>query len=144
MPIVARFLSDEWIAEMDSAARSSTELADLFDGTEIDRLVIEHVVTGASPSDPGDETPDVEAAFHLVLGPGPARAVAGRAADPTITFSQDHATAAAISSGRTSAQAAFMAGRLRIGGRVDLLLAHHGLLADVDDVFAEVRARTEW
>jgi len=139
MPFVARFLSGEWVAELDAAASASPGLADLFvDADDIDRLVVEHVVTDG-PEGHGDER-----AFHLVLGPGPARARRGRAADPTVTFSQDRATATAIASGRASAQAAFMAGRLRVGGRVDLLLAHHGVLTDVDDVFADVRARTEW
>jgi hypothetical protein len=132
---VVEFLSDEWIAELDSAANAASGLAGaLPDDAEIAELVIEHVV-----DDDG-----VERAFHLVIGRDRARAVPGRADRPTITFAQDRATAAAIASGSSSAQAAFMAGELRLGGRVDLLLAHHGALAELDDVFADLRARTEW
>ena len=49
---------------------------------------------------------------------------AGRQRDPDITFTQDAATAAAIQSGGQSAQAAFMSGRLRVGGDVRVLLDH--------------------
>ena len=129
------FLTDEWVADLDAAASRSAALADVLpDDAEVDRLVIEHVVDDAG----------TERAFHLVIGRGPARAHRGRAAEPTITFAQDRATATAIASGSSSAQAAFMAGDLRLGGRVDLLLAHHGALTELDDVFADVRARTEW
>jgi hypothetical protein len=132
---VPRFLSDEWIAEMDAAASSAPSLVGVLpDDANITELVIEHVV-----DDDGDER-----AYHLVLGTGPARARQGHADTPTITFRQGRATAAAIASGASSAQAAFMAGDLRLGGRVDLLLTHHGALTELDDVFADVRARTEW
>lgn len=135
MRTVPVFLSEEWIADLDSAASAAPALVGVLpDDADVDALIIEHVV-----DDDGTER-----AFHLVLGQGPARARSGRAEVPTITFSQSRATAAAIASGRASAQSAFMAGDLRLGGRVDLLLAHHGALADLDDVFSEVRARTEW
>ncbi len=129
------FLSDEWIAALDAAASAAPGLVGVLPpDAEVSELVIQHVI-----DDEGTER-----AFHVVLGPGPAHAHSGRADHPTITFSQDRATAAAIASGSASAQSAFMAGELRLGGRVDLLLAHHGALADLDDVFAEVRASTEW
>jgi putative sterol carrier protein len=132
---VPSFLSDEWIDALDAAASSAPALAGvLADGTDVDELVIEHVV-----DDEGTER-----AFHLVLGHGPARAHRGRADEPTITFAQDRATASAIASGAASAQSAFMSGKLRLGGRVDLLLEHHGALAELDDVFAAVRAQTQW
>jgi SCP-2 sterol transfer family len=132
---VPRFLSDEWIDALDNAASTAPELADVLpEDADVDELVIEHVV-----DDEGDER-----AFHLVLGHGPARAHRGRADNPTITFAQDRATASAIASGAASAQSAFMSGKLRLGGRVDLLLEHHGALAELEDVFADVRSQTEW
>ena len=68
---------------------------------------------------------------------------AGRADDADVTFTQDRATARAIADGELAAQTAFMAGRLRTGGDLTRLLAHREALADLDDVFADVRARTE-
>lgn len=130
-----RFLSDEWIAALDAAAATSTALDGAIGGDEV--LVVEHVVHDGSGGDGA-------VAFHLRLGSGPARVRPGHADDPTVTFTQSRATAQAIASGTTSAQAAFMAGALRLGGRVDLLIEHHGALAEVDDVFAAVRERTDW
>jgi hypothetical protein len=138
---VLTFLSDEWVAALDEAAASSTVLAGPIEGLAPgETLVVEHVIT----SDDGSTGPAEEAAFHLVLGNGAARVHRGRAPGATVTFTHARATARAIASGTTSAQAAFMAGALRLGGRVDLLLAHHAALVDVDDVFATVRDRTDW
>ena len=52
----------------------------------------------------------------------------------------DRATADAVHEGRTSAQAAFMAGHLKVGGDVGALLAHQELLAELNDVLAHLRA----
>ena len=69
----------------------------------------------------------------------PCRLVAGRADDATVTFHCDRATALDVHQGRTSAQAAFMAGHLRVGGDVGALLAHQELLAGLTDVLAPLR-----
>ena len=62
----------------------------------------------------------------------------------TITFRTDPATATAIATGAEGAQAAFMAGRLRVDGDTRLLMAHQDALRALDDVFAPVRARTDF
>ncbi|HSL58933.1 MAG TPA: SCP2 sterol-binding domain-containing protein [Acidimicrobiales bacterium] len=129
---MARFLSAEWVADLDRAARTSAPLAAAT--ADLD-LVIEQVVTGG---------PDGDVAFHLVLRGGEARAVAGRADAPTITFTQPWAVARAVARGEESAQGSFMSGDLRVGGDVAALIAHQGALAGLDDVFADVRAATEW
>ncbi len=59
-----------------------------------------------------------------------------------VRFTQDHETALAIASGHGSAQRAFMTGRLQVGGDLRVLLDHSEVLAQLDDVFAAVRART--
>lgn len=128
------FLSPEWIAELDAAARRAPELADLLDDGE--ELVVQHVIT----DDAGTE----RAAFHLRLGTGPCRVHEGHAPDPTVTFTQTDDTARRISQGTLGAQAAFMSGHLRLGGRVDVLLTHHAALSGISDVFAVVRDRTDW
>jgi hypothetical protein len=126
---VARFLSAEWIAALDQALRGGAR-----PGLS-EPLVIQHVVT---------EGPDGEVAYHLRLDPAGSTAASGHADDATVTFTQTYTTAAAISSGSSSAQAAFMAGDLRLGGRVDVLMAHHAAIAELDDVLAPVRADTEF
>ena len=124
-----RFLSDPWIDAMARAAEQAD--APLVEPP----LVMQQVVTGG---------PDGEAAWTISLGAGSIEVVRGRAANPTVTFTQDVETAAAVNRGELSAQAAFMTGRLRVGGDVQLLLDAQQALAEVEDIFALVRADTTY
>jgi predicted lipid carrier protein YhbT len=126
---VLRFLSDPWIDAMARAAEAAT-------GPQVDPpLVLQQVVTGRA---------DGEAAWSITLGAGTIVVVGGRAESPTVTFTQDVETAAAVNRGELSAQAAFMTGRLRVGGDVQVLLDRQPALAEVDDIFALVRAETTY
>src|SRR5690606_23820471 len=84
------------------------------------------------------ERPDVR--YAIVLDHGDNRVVAGPVDDPDVTFRTDRATAGAIAAHAESAQTAFMAGRLRLGGDVRALLANQDLLAGIDDCTASLRA----
>lgn len=127
------FLSPEWVAALDDAARADALLAE---ATATLGLVLEHHVTDV-PDAPGGEV-----RYHLVLDHGAVSVVAGAATDPTLRFTQDLATALAIAGGTASAQRAFMSGRLRVGGDLRALVDHPAVLASLHDVFAAVRART--
>jgi len=127
---VLRHLSPEWIAALDEAAQASPALHEA--AADLD-LTVQQVVSD------GDD----EVTWFVRLRRGEVAIRAGRAEDADVTFTQDRATARAIADGELSAQAAFMAGRLRTGGDLTRLLAHREALADLDDVFADVRARTE-
>jgi len=96
-------------------------------------LVLQQVVTGG---------PDGDAAWSISIGAGSISVATGRAPSPTVTFTQDVETAAAVNRGELSAQAAFMTGRLRVGGDVQVLLDRQQALAEVTDIFALVRADT--
>ena len=124
-----RHLSPEWIAALDEAARASAALREA--ASELN-LTVQQVVTD------GDE----EVAWYVCLRSGDVAVRPGRSGDSDVSFTQDRDTARAIADGELSAQAAFMAGRLRTGGDLTVLLAHRDALADLDDVFADVRART--
>lgn len=124
------FLSDEWIAALNQAVADDEELARL---TAEVSLVIEQEVTGGPLGD---------VVYHVAFDRGRVSVRPGAAAHPTVRFSQDHDTAAAIATGQGSAQRAFMTGRLRVGGDLRVLLAHGEVLSQLDDVFAGVRART--
>ncbi len=80
--------------------------------------------------------------WHVVIDDGEVRLHPGPSADPTVTFACDRPTAFAIQAGRSSAQAAFMAGRLRLGGDIDALLRHQSTLSALTDALAAVRAST--
>lgn len=128
------YLSDDWIAALDEAARSHPDLAAATTGVQ---LVIEQVVT------PGDDhTDDGEGVvrWHVVVDDGSVRFIAGAAADPTVRFTTDAVTARAVTEGRLSATEAFMTGRLRVGGNTTALVEHHALVEGLGDVFATVAA----
>ena len=52
--------------------------------------------------------------------------------------------AVAIAMGRSSAQRAFLDGRLRLGGDIALLLGHQDALAAIDDRLAGLRDSTDF
>jgi hypothetical protein len=139
---VVEFLSQEWIEALDAAASSAAARRDLATAASTEststapdgEIVIQQIVVEPS----GHET-----AYHLVLADG-VSVRPGRAASPTITFTTDRETAAAVSRGAQSAQAAFMTGRLRIAGDVQTLTAHQAAASDIDDLFAAVRATTTY
>lgn len=129
---MARFLAPEWIDELDRAAGADEALRR---ATADVHLVVQQEVTGG---------PDGDAAYHVVVDAGSVAVRPGRAEDPDVTFCQDHATAVAVGRGDLSASAAFMVGRLRVGGDIGLLMAHADAFTDVHDTFAPVRATTEY
>jgi hypothetical protein len=132
---VLAYLSDEWVSAMDEALRAHGSVrAAAADAA----LVIEQTVSGG---------PGGDRAYRLHFDHGEVGALpvaAGAGAEPDIRFSCDWDTAVAVATGKESAQAAFLAGRLRLGGDSRRLTAHAGLLASLDDVFAAVRARTDF
>lgn len=125
---MAEFLTDEWIADMDEAARDATAPDDL-------RLVIQQIVL---------EDEGVVRRYAIRIDNGRLSIEPGRADDADLTLTQDRATAAAVARGELSAQVAFMAGKLRVGGDLRLVLERAGALAALGDVFAAARASTTW
>lgn len=126
------FASPEWIAALDLAARADDSLgAAVGEAVALTQVVV-------------DATGEPIAAWTLRLGPDGASVSAGRADDAQVVLRGDAATVGAIARGELSAQEAFLAGRLRLGGDVEALLTHAPALAALGDVFATVRADTEW
>jgi hypothetical protein len=128
---VPRYLSDEWFAAADQAGAASTRGHDERAGA----LVVQHVVTGG---------PAGNRSFQVVLDAGGLQITPGEAAHATVTFTLDYDAAAAIARGELSAQAAFMAGRLRVGGDLRALVDHHRAHQELDDVLGAVRAQTTY
>jgi putative sterol carrier protein len=129
---VPAYLSPAWLSALQDAADASSTLPGATAGMH---LVVQQVVTGG---------PDGDVAYHVIVDDGRTTVRAGRADDPTITFTQDRDTARAVSRGELSAQGAFMAGRIRIRGDLPALVAQQDALLRVDDIFASVRATTEY
>jgi predicted lipid carrier protein YhbT len=130
---VPEFLSPEWIEALDRSAGASDALGGLV--TEA-ILIVEQVVTDV----PGRG----EVRYRFEVGPSGARVRSEGAAPASVTITVPYETAVGINAGKESAQAAFMAGRLRLGGDVTVLLSLRDSLAGLDDVFAAVRAETSY
>lgn len=126
---MAEFLSDAWLDDLARAARTATAPPEV-------ALVVQMLVEDGAGRGP--------VAYAVGIAGGAVTVTPGRAADADLTLTQDRATAAAIARGEVSAQVAFMAGRLRIGGDLRGILEHAGALASMADIFAEVRDRTVW
>ena len=124
------YLSDEWLEAAAAAVARSRPLQDV---ALTPALVLQQTVRVA----------DTDAVtWHVVLGPDGTRWAAGGHPSPDVTFTCDADTAWAVQTGAESAQRAFMAGRLRIGGDTTALIAHQGTLADLDDALAKLRSST--
>ncbi|MEO7571798.1 MAG: SCP2 sterol-binding domain-containing protein [Acidimicrobiales bacterium] len=122
---MAGFLTDRWLDELGAAAREAELPPEL-------RLVVQQVIP--------DGPDGVEVAYAVEVAGGTMAVRRGRCDHADVTFTQDLATARAIHRGELSAQAAFMEGRLRLGGDLRAVIERAGDLAAIDDVFATVRA----
>jgi putative sterol carrier protein len=129
---MVRYLSPEWIEAVSAAAAACDDLRTATSGV---RLTVQQRVTGG---------PGGDVAYHVVVDDGAVAVLPGEAPAADVTFQQDHATATAIARGELAAQAAFMTGRLRVGGDVQLLMRHRDTLAGLDDALVGVRAATEY
>lgn len=129
---MSRFLTSAWVDEVDRLVRSDPSLRRAAAGR---RFVLQQAV------DRGSEEPVI---YHLVFDDGSVSAAWGAADHPDLALRTDLATATAISRGDESAQAAFMAGRLRIDGEVGALLANAELFGAMADVLGPLRDTTEY
>ncbi len=118
MVATREFATEAWIEALDAAA-SVVDLGD--DAVAAEGFVLQQVVTG-----------DLPAAWIVAVEAGHVRYRSGRAEAPDVTLTSDRDTARAIHSGDESAQAAFMAGRLRIGGDPTSLVRVQAVLARLD------------
>jgi hypothetical protein len=124
---MADYLSPAWFEAADDALVADPRLTEASRGVH---LVLQQTVTDPAPG----------LTWQIRIDDGTVRLLAAATEDATVTFRCDRATAEAVHEGRTSAQAAFMAGQLRVGGDVGALLIHQELLGGLNDVLAHLRA----
>ena len=128
---MAEFLSDEWIAAMNSAAAGSDALRH---ATSKVRITIQQVVKS------GED----ERCYLVRVDNGKVSVEPGRDPGADLTITEDAETAAALARGEMSPQIAFMLGRIRVSGDMPALMASYEALAEADDAFAPVRAATSY
>ena len=124
---MVRFLSEEWVAALDAAARDAAVPADV-------RLTVQQIVR--------DDSGDVR--YHLVVDDGRLRVHPGEAPGADVTLVQTPDVAAALSRGELNAQQALEAGLLKLRGDIGHLARHGKTLTAIEDVFAAVRADTTY
>ncbi len=118
---MATFLTTEWVDELAARAATVAIDADL-------SLTLEYRIIG----EPG-------VTWHVELGEGRIRVTGAPHAAPVLTLTSSRAVAQAIQSSRLSAQSAFLAGDLRIGGEISRLIE---LRAALDAVAEALTAST--
>ncbi|HUF83466.1 MAG TPA: SCP2 sterol-binding domain-containing protein [Acidimicrobiia bacterium] len=126
------FLSTEWLEALDAAARGSGSLAAR---TQDVTLTIQQVVHHA---------PRGETRYYMTIDRTGVRVRPGSTDSPDLTLIADYDVARAINAGTSNAQQALATGRLRIKGRLALLLGAEDVFATLDDVFAPVRGATTY
>jgi SCP-2 sterol transfer family len=127
---VPEFLSDEWLAALDSSARAAPPVPGAAP------FVLEQIVT--------DTNGRRLVAYQVVFDDTGMRVDSGSTAPADVVFVTDIATAAAIARGTTNAQRALAAGRFQVRGNTETLVARAGALRALDGVFAAVRAETTY
>lgn len=126
------YLSDEWIDAADALLRKvSIEPPLVGPGFSIETVVTD------GPHGDRRYTVEVEGATLRAH-------VAGAAHDSVVRLTQQHRTAVAIARGESSAQAAFLAADIQLGGDVSILIAHAGLVAQIGDALAPLRRTTDF
>ena len=122
-----QYLSDEWFKQMSEAGSvnpisSSGELA------------LQEVVT---------DTPFGTVTYVLNIADGDITFVSGDG-KADVTFTQNYETAVALHKGELTIHDAFFAGKVRVSGRLNMLLEHSDLLQGLAPAFDKVRADTTY
>ena len=125
---MVKFLTDEWVSALDhEASEQVSPIADTF--------VVEYRV----------ELETHESFVYQIRFDADAVTVrTGALSPPTVVLSTDRLTAHGVATSTMSAQAAFMAGQLRLDGDTMAMVRNHDALATLDDIFAAVRTKTEY
>ncbi len=127
-----RYLSPEWLEAAQRAIDASDALREAANGLD---MVVQHVVTGGA---------DGAVTYHVRVNSNGVTIRGGEAPDPTVVFTEDYTTAAAIGRGDLSAQGAFINGRIRVHGDLPRLVGQSDALSGIEDVLAGLRAETSY
>jgi len=112
--MAVRFLSDEWLSEVESRLNSSDAFQTAAKG-QAARL--QQQVNGA---------PGGDVSYGFVLDGGKVALTKGEIDNPEATISQDYATAVAMGKQEISGQQAFMQGKLKVSGNLMKIMQLQG------------------
>jgi putative sterol carrier protein len=129
---MAQFLSDEWVAELNSAVAGDEQVSLAASGV---CLTLQQVVIGPNGG---------ERCYTTRVDDGRVELTAGRTDNADTTITEDYETAAALARGDTTPQDAILAGKVRVSGDLGALLKGQQVLETIRARFDDVRARTEY
>jgi putative sterol carrier protein len=125
---VVKFLTDEWVSALDHEASGHVApIAETF--------VVEYRVQVEA---------DQWFVYQVSFDADRITVSKGAPSTPTVVLSTDRVTARGVATNTMSAQAAFMAGQLRLGGDTMAMVRNRDSLASLDDIFEAVRTITEY
>lgn len=130
--VTVRFLTPEWGRALEETARASDALREACQGVE---LVLQQEISGSD---------DDAVRYAFCFDDGSVSVAWGGVDRPDVTFVQSRETAEALSRGALNAQQAFVLGKLRVRGDIDKLVSARDAFVELQDVFVDVRARTEY
>ena len=125
---MVKFLTDEWVSALDREA--SAQVSPI-----VETFVVEYRVQLESHE---------SFVYQIRFDAAGVTVKTGAPSSPTVVLSTDRATAHGVAANTMSAQAAFMAGQLRLDGDTMALVRNHDAFASLDDMFAAVRPMTEY
>ena len=125
---MVKFLTDAWVSALDHSARTQRSP---IDGT----FVVEYRI---------DDESSHPFVYQICFDEGAVTVSSGSSAPATVILTTDRMTARRIATSELSAQAAFMAGQVRLDGDTMALVRNHDALAGLDEIFAGVRSQTEY
>jgi putative sterol carrier protein len=123
--MAVKFLTDEWAKEVTEALNASDQFKQAA-GSHAAR--IQNVVSA----------PDGEVKYYFVLENGQAQVSLGEIDNEDATISQDYETAAALMKNELSATAAYMSGRIRIGGELMKLMQLQGVIGALPQAVKDI------
>ena len=125
---MVKFLTDEWVSALDHEARAhASPIAETF--------VVEYRVQLETHG---------SFVYQIRFDADTVTVRVGSPSTATVVLSTDRVTAHGVAANTISAQAAFMAGQLRLDGDTMAMVRNHDALASLDDIFAAVRTVTEY
>lgn len=124
--MAVKFLSDQWMSEVESRLNAHEGFQAAAKGQS---AKLQQQISGA---------PDGDVRYGFILEGGKITIARGDVDGPEATISQDYETAAAISKGELTGQAAFMQGKLKISGNLMKMMQLQGVFAAMPQALADL------
>lgn len=124
--MAVQFLSNEWLSEVESRLNSHEGFQNAAKGQA---AKLQQEVTGS---------PQGDVKYGFVLDGGKVQLIAGEIDGPEATVTQSYETAAQLSKGEMTGQAAFMQGKLKISGNLMKMMQLQGVFTAMPAALADL------